>query len=175
MPNKYTFDEKNEFSKKGVKVVENYLNSLSQTKSIKNVENEKKYQYIDVDLIWKCIFNNTSYELLVEVKADSWLTGNFWLETHSNKEKGTLGCFLKTKSDFYFYYFTENDTLYILPTKASQNWFKININRFEISDTTTVDGHLNHHHTTVGRLVPINTMLKEVNDIKVIEKVTSNF
>ena len=42
-----------------------------------------------------------SYEL--EVKFDSYDTGNIFLETQSNDKKKTLGCIEKSNADFLFY------------------------------------------------------------------------
>ena len=44
--------------------------------------------------------------------------------------------------------------------------------RFRESKTTTKDEKGNYRHTTVGRIVPINIMMKEVGGIKLIKKIS---
>jgi hypothetical protein len=168
----YTFTEKDDFSKKGIAVVTNYLKSLEQTVSVENVENDTRYQREDIDLIWKYRRGVDDIVNSIEVKTDRYTTGNFWLETGSNEEMQTTGCFVKSKADFFFYYFTKWDRLYIIPMQKAQAWFVTNMERFEESRTTTKDENGQHSHTTVGRKVPISVMRQEVKDIKVVENVS---
>lgn len=172
MVNSYTFNEKNDYSKKGIAVVVDYLKSLGRTVKVNNVEDNKEFQQKDVDLIW--IYKSGLEEIIshVEVKTDRYKTGNFWLETTSNEELQTTGCFLKSKADLFFYYFSEWDRLYIIPMKQAQSWLMTNINRFRESKTTTKDENEKYQHTTVGRIVPIDIMRREVKDIKVIDNVS---
>ena len=137
--------------------IEAWLRSLSQTQKIENVENNPIYQEIDVDLLWTT--HKACYQ--VEIKGDRWhQTGNFFFETHSNKEKGTTGCFLYTKADLLFYYFIEPRDLYILPMIETRSWFQLNIQRFKERAVKTPVGQ--DSYTTVGRLVPIEMVLQEV-------------
>lgn len=137
--------------------IEAWLRRLPQTQSIENVENNPLYQAIDVDLLWTT--QKARYQ--IEIKGDRWhSTGNFFFETHSNKEKGTQGCFLYTKADLVFYYFIKPRMLYILPMPETLEWFSLNIQRFKERETTTPIAQ--DSYTTVGRLVPIKTVLEEV-------------
>jgi hypothetical protein len=108
----------------------------------------------------------------IEVKTDKYTTGNFWLEILSNEELGTPGCFVKSKAKYLFYYFTEWDSMYIMPLGVAKEWFLVNMKRFRESKTTTKDEKGNYRHTTVGRIVPINIMMKEVGGIKLIKKIS---
>ena len=168
----YTFDEKNKFSKEGIKAVYSYLNALKKTIEIKNVEDNKDYQKNDIDLVWIYKKGENNLMISIEVKADRYTTGNFWLETLSNEEIGTLGCFVKSKAKFLFYYFTVWDHMYIIPLKEAKSWFIKNMQRFKESKTSTKDKYGNYQHTTVGRLVPINIMMKELEGIKLVKEVT---
>ncbi len=171
----YTFVEKDKFSKKGIDVVCAYLNSLKKTIKIKNVEGDRNYQKNDIDLIWIYKKEDTDLMISVEVKTDKYTTGNFWLETLSNEEIGTLGCFLKSKAKYLFYYFTEWDSMYIIPLKKAQSWFLKNLSRFRESKTTTKDENGNYKHTTVGKLVPIKIIIKEIEGIKLVKDVSKKF
>jgi len=142
--------------------IEAWLREWPGTVNVENVEGDPEYQAKDIDLLWATV----SRDYTIEIKADRWHgTGNFFFETVSNKEKGTPGCFLYTEADFLFYYFTEPRTLYILPMPRARQWFEANIERFAERETTTPAG--SEHYTTVGRLVPIETVLKEVRGVKV--------
>jgi len=171
MVKSYTFEEKNDFSKKGIDIVCKYLQKLDKTIDIKNVEDDPAYQKNDIDLVWVYKKEEDKIMISVEVKTDKYTTGNFWLETLSNEAMGTLGCFVKSKAKYLFYYFTKWDSMYIIPLKKAQPWFKENMNRFRESKTTTnVDGK--YKHTTVGRLVPIEVIMKEVEGIKLVKEVS---
>lgn len=172
MTKSYTFIEKNEFSKRGIEKVYLYLNSLKKTIQIKNVEEDKEYQKNDIDLVWVYRKKNDEVMISIEVKTDMYTTGNFWLETLSNEGLGTKGCFIKSKARYLFYYFTKWDNMYIIPLKKAQSWFVKNLNRFRESKTTTKDEKGNYKHTTVGRLVPIHIMMKEVEGIKLVKEVS---
>ncbi|MCK5283093.1 MAG: hypothetical protein KAK00_06805 [Nanoarchaeota archaeon] len=148
-----------------------YLRSLKKTIDVKNVEDDPAYQKKDIDLVWVYKKGEDKIMIFVEVKTDNYATGNFWLETLSNEALGTMGCFVKSKAKYLFYYFTKSDSMYIMPLKRAVHWFKDNLNRFRESKTTTnVNG--NYKHTTVGRLVPIEIMVEEVEGIKLVKEVS---
>lgn len=175
MVKSYTFNEKNDFSKKGIDIVCNYLKSLKKTIKINNVEDDPAYQKNDIDLVWVYKKEDKEIMISIEVKTDKYTTGNFWLETLSNEAIGTPGCFVKCKAKYLFYYFTKWDSMYIIPLKKAQPWFNENMNRFRESKTTTKDEKGEYRHTTVGRLVPIEIMMKEVEGIKLVKEVSKKF
>jgi len=144
-------------AKQATRDIECWLRHLPQTQKIENVENNPIYQEIDIDLLWTT--DKACYQ--VEIKGDRWhQTGNFFFETQSNKEKGTTGCFLYTKSDLLFYYFVVPRSLYILPMPETRCWFQSNIQRFKEREVRTPVGR--DFYTTVGRIVPIKTVIQEV-------------
>ena len=156
----YNMNQSMQVAKQATRDIEGWLSGLPETVAIENVEDNPQYQRVDVDLIW--ITQTGSYQ--VEIKGDRYhKTGNFFLETHSNKERNTPGCFLYTEADWVFYYFVTPRLLYQLPMPATRHWFLENINRFRERSTTTNVG--NSYYTTVGRLVPINVVIAEVANI----------
>lgn len=160
-PRQIPFDDAIEVSKRAQRDIVNWLHSLPQTLEVRNVEDVPEFQKLDVDLIW----TTQKRRYKVEIKGDQWdQTGNFFLETKSNKERGTPGCFLYTHADLVFYYFVQPRILYILPMPLARNWFRFNLHRFEERSTTTPIGR--NSYTTVGRLVPINTVLEEVPEVR---------
>lgn len=144
-------------SRRAAAELEAWLSSQRITRFVRNVESDPAFQNVDVDLVW----TTTKATYQVEIKADRWhRTGNFFFETHSNLERNTPGCLLYTEADLIFYYFLEPKKLFILPMPATRDWLLANLERFEERRTSTpVNGRC---YTTVGRLVPIQTVLEEV-------------
>ena len=155
-------DDEVQVSPIAARAIEDRLRGRRETVAVQNVENDPKYQRMDVDLIW--ITHDARYQ--IEIKGDRWhRTGNFFFETVSNKERGTPGCFLYTEADYIFYYFITPRTLYILPMPKTREWFLANEDRFRIKETTTPVGN-GQRYTTVGRLVPIGEVLRAVSGAK---------
>lgn len=162
MPRQITMAEGSRLAERASTEIEAWLWEWPDTVLVENVEGDPAFQTRDIDLLWAT--NVRDYT--IEIKADHWHeTGNFFFETVSNKERGTPGCFLYTEANFLFYYFTVPRTLYILPMPRTRAWFTADPSRFAERETTTPVGH--DHYTTVGRLVPIATVLAEVPGVKV--------
>ncbi len=157
----YSMNEGKGVARQAARDIESWLLSLPRTISVVNVEDDPEYQKVDVDLLLTT--NKGSYKL--EIKGDRYhKTGNFFLETHSNQERGTPGCFLYTAADWVLYYFVTPRTLYLLPMPATREWFAANIDRFRERSTTTKTDR--GFYTTVGRLVPINVVRDEVEGVR---------
>ena len=138
-----------------------WLRSLPQTVAIQSVEDDPAYWPLDVDLLW----TTTRRIYKVEIKADRYdRSGNFFFETHSNREHGTPGCFLYSAADLLFYYFVRSRRLYILPLRTTRAWFVPRRAQFRERATTTRIG--GGHYTTIGRLVPIARVLREVPQVR---------
>lgn len=162
MSRKVSMSEGSRVAARASTEIEAWLREWHGTVNVENVEGDEGYQRVDVDLLWTTILRDYA----IEIKADRWHeTGNFFFETASNKEKGTPGCFLYTGANFLFYYFVGPRKLYILPMPRAREWFLANMSRFEERETTTPVGR--EHYTTVGRIVPIEAVLKEVKGVKV--------
>ena len=141
-----------------------------QTVAVHNVEDDKAYQQYDIDLLWTVVTGSGRLRVIpIEVKGDRYhYTGNFFFETVSNEAKGTPGCFLYTKAYWLFYYFVETGALYCLPMDKVRPWFLENGSRFEEKRTSTPVG--SESYVTVGRLVPIETVLAEVEGVMRFQK-----
>ena len=149
--------------------IEQYLSKNPFTVGVINVENNKLYQKEDIDLLW--IYKNSKEDGIkrIEIKGDRYhKTGNIFIETISNMNKNTLGCFIYTKADYIFYYFVEIKKLYILPMPLTRDWFLNNTKRFPLKTlSTTIRGF--DVYCSQGRTVPINTLIKEVEGIRIID------
>ena len=161
-------DEAASVAKKASSDIEIYLRKLKETVDVKNVEDNDVYRRKDIDLLWIHKRNNAYITTAIEIKGDRWhKTGNYFLETISNKSKGTPGCFMYTEADFIYYYFVGQRELHILPMPEARNWFVKNIGRFKEKDTSTpVNGQF---YTTVGRLVPRRTLQNEVPGVMIVK------
>jgi hypothetical protein len=161
MPRQYTMDEATRIARRAARDIYAWLSADPRTVRVRNVEDDPAFRRVDVDLI--CETRRRAYK--IEIKGDRWhTTGNFFFETLSNREKATPGCFLYTQADFVFYYFVATRLLYILPMPTTRDWFLTNIARFPERATTTPVGK--DAYTTVGRLVPIAVVLREVAGVK---------
>ena len=161
MNRQITMNDGMEVAKQAAAEIESWLKKYRGTIGVVNVENNPDFQKADIDLIWVSKRGTDT----IEIKADRWQeTGNFFFETDSNKERGTPGCFLYTEANYVFYYFVNSRMLYILPMPQTREWFLANKDRFEERETTTPAG--GGSYTTVGRLVPIETVVSEVIEVK---------
>lgn len=156
MPNIYDFKSKNEYSKEAVRLITHYLKRKGHR--VLDVQNHHLCQKKDIDLV---TYYQNQLETL-EIKSDQYTTGNFFFETVSNAGLNRLGCFMYTESDYIYYYFSEWDKLYILPTKDTRNWFIQVMNTYrEIEVRTSVNPQQDYYHS-YGRIVPIQDVLKNV-------------
>ena len=138
-----------------------WLRALPQTIAVRSVEDDPAYWALDVDLLW----TTTRGTYRVEIKADRHDgSGNFFFETWSNRELGTPGCFLYSAADLLFYYFVHSHRLYILPLRATRAWFMARRAEFRERAATTRVG--DGGYTTLGRLVPIARVLREVRGVR---------
>ena len=145
-----------------------------QTVAVHNVEEIEAYQTHDVDLLWTVVESRGRMRVIpIEIKGDRYHeTGNYFFETISNENKGTPGCFLYTQAKWLFYYFLEVQRLHCLPMAKVQPWFVHHLERFDERRTSTPVGGRGkgEYYVTVGRLVPIATVLQEVEGVMVFER-----
>ena len=102
-----------------VKILD-YLQRSAAVENIIDVRDNKMYRDIDVDLLVQMA---TGMELKLEIKTDTYRSGNMYYETVSAEETGSIGGFEKTQADYMFYYFINLQTLYILEMNEYRNWF----------------------------------------------------
>lgn len=150
-----TFKDSCKTGAQAVALVTSWLLSTPAVSSITNVENNRLFQNQDVDII---TVSREGITHKLEVKGDSYDSGNLFFETISNTSKNTSGCFLYTEADWLCYVTLPTKTLYVIPVKKTRAWFLKNINSFKEVKTFTAVG--NSKYQTVGRLVPIKELQK---------------
>lgn len=153
----HEFRESLKVGDKAAQLAKEWLRSLPQTKGLVSVEADKAYQKRNIDFLWET--NKGFYR--VEVKGDTWghQTGNLFFETTSNTRRGSDGCFMYTEADLLLYLMLKSRELYILPVEDVRAWFMREIERFREQEVK------NKNYTTIGRLVPANTLKQEVAEV----------
>ncbi len=135
-----------------------YLQSLTPGSRVHDVQQDPRFQHRGVDLLWE---RDGAAVQGIEVKGDrQGRRGNYFFELVSNLEKDTPGCFLYTTSDVYLYVFLDLGELHHLPMPATREWFLPRAKQYELRHTRTRTGKATY--TTVGALVPVADVLREV-------------
>lgn len=179
--NIYEFKKSLNVGNEGEEKVKNFLLSLEHVKKVQSVQNIKKYQNDDIDFIVTFINNEES---TVEVKTDTYKSGNLYYETKSCVEKNTLGCFEKTKADYIFYYFCKYDRLYILKTEPFRKWVKNEIFKFNNNPEKSVlskkevfnkitFGSNDGIYTSEGYTIPLNYIETQLLNTKIYKRFDS--
>jgi hypothetical protein len=158
--NEYNFNKSNKIGTEGVNEILKFLDKDKSILGVVSVEDNKIYQPKGIDFI---AVTKTEKLRKIEIKTDTYDTGNYFIETISNSSKNTKGCLLTTESDFIFYYFIKKKELNIINTKKFQEWFDLNQNRF--SSRTCCTGVNGSSYSTIGKLVPIKILNEEL-DVK---------
>ena len=136
----------------GEEIVESVLKNIFSYNYLKVTE-DKKYQNEDVDFI----LTKKDKEIKIEVKTDSYTTGNMAWEEFSCTELKTPGCFQKTKADFICYYFIEWDLCYVFDTKVLREFVLSNKNSWHLRDFIVTDnGHSKYHSS--GYIIPLSLL-----------------
>ncbi len=160
----YSFGDANNIASQGAEEITTFLLSLPTTVKVVNVEKNRLYQNKDIDLLWYVRSKKTGeiVKKSIEIKADTYLSQNYFFETVSNTVRNTPGCFLITESDFVFYYFIKTKELHILPTNEVRNWFLDNQEKF-CEATTSTSGPNRFYYSSKGRKVPKRTAQANCN------------
>ncbi len=103
------------------------------------------------------IYLKKNKKITLEIKTDSFTTGNFFLETCSNLELKTAGCIQASRSDFLIYYFSNKKEIYIFKTKDLKNWLSRNKVCFPVINVP------NKTHTTQGVIIPIQELINDIS------------
>lgn len=176
--NIYEFNKSLNVGNEGEEKIKDFILSLDHVESVESVQNIKEYQEYDIDFI--VTFKN-KMKYTIEVKTDTYKSGNLYYETKSCVERNTIGCLEKTKADYIFYYFSKYDRLYILKTKYFRNWVKNEISKFCKNPKTSVLSKKNVFnkitfgskkgiYTSEGYTIPLNYIEKELLNTKIYKR-----
>lgn len=123
----HEFNKSIKIGEYGEELIKEYLKNNYRVKSFEDVSHIERYQNRDIDLIVNFIDGTAC---AVEIKTDTYTSGNIFYETMSNIEHNVAGCMVISKADYLFYYFTETRELYILDFDKYRMWFKENKHNF---------------------------------------------
>lgn len=109
------------------------------------------------DVIFNCQKKNV---WTVEIKTEARTTGNFYLETWSNRSRLTPGWLQTLQADLLWYYFKDAGKLYSIPFPKLQDWAyrKRGLCRYQEKEQKKY----NQLNDTWGVCVPILVIEKEV-------------
>ena len=123
----HNFNESINIGDYGEQIIKSYFETNPNVVDVIDVSQNKDYQNKDIDFLVK--LKNGEY-ISVELKTDTYDTGNIFYEAISNKEHNVLGCMIKSKAKCLFYYFIKTKELYIIDFKAYKKWVNENNQRF---------------------------------------------
>lgn len=158
--NIYKFKNSIELGKQGEDVIINYSTKQTDIIEIKDVRENKIYQNADIDIIIKTMFDNYS----VEIKTDSYDTGNIYYETMSSLENNSIGCMEKTEADYIYYYFINTNELYILDREKYVKWF--HDNAFQFKKSQVLNKTKNGIYTSEGYLIKKSFLEKKFKNFR---------
>ena len=156
----YEFNSSNKIGHQGEQFVKQWILELHpNVASITDVSDDKIYQKQDIDFV---IDFTNGKQATVEIKTDTYKTGNMFFETVSNEEYRTKGCLMKTNANFLFYYFPnyQNGVLYIFKMKSFRKFVLDNISHFRERKVT------NTTHTSIGYIVPLSYIENNFSEYK---------
>jgi hypothetical protein len=164
MARSYTMSAVRGAAERAVHLARAHLLSLDPGSRVHDVQEDPRFQHRGVDLLWE---RSSSEVVGVEVKGDrrGSRRGNYFFELVSNLEKNTPGCFLYSSADLLLYVFLSRLEAHELPLAKTRAWFLERAQSFQLRHTHTQLGK--QRYTTVGALVPVQRVLKEVSGAKV--------
>lgn len=161
----YVFQDSLQAGKRGEEKIIKFLLETDEILSVKDLRNHNRYQTDDIDII-ATDYNHKDYT--IEIKTDSYTTGNLFYETYSCIETGSLGCLEKTKADYILYYFEGYGKLLVLETQSFREFFARNKKNFK-KRTVKNKRRNGDTYTTEGYLIPISFIEKFYAECTVVK------
>lgn len=103
----------------GEGIILDWFKNRNKTSEVLDVRGNPKYRADDIDFIIK---DKNGSSRSIEVKTDSYKSGNFFYETVSAVETQSLGCMYKSKADYLVYYFINENKFYVIDFEEFNNW-----------------------------------------------------
>ena len=143
----------------GEQIIKAYLESNPNIVDVIDVSNNKEYQSKDIDFIVRL---KNGENVSIELKTDTYDTGNIFYEAISNKEHNVLGCMIKSKAKCLFYYFIKTKELYIIDFKEYKDWVNKNNSRFTKKKIKNINRRGTGITHSIGLLIPKKTFEREM-------------
>lgn len=143
----------------GEQIIKNYFKNNPNIIDVIDVSQDKQYQDKDIDFLVKL---KSGEDISIELKTDTYDTGNIFYEAISNKEYNVLGCMIKSKAKCLFYYFIKTKELYIIDFNAYKKWVNANNGRFTKKTIKNINRYGNDITHSVGLLIPKKIFEREM-------------
>lgn len=159
----YDFSGRDKLGKIGETVCIEYLKGCPLVESVKSVRSDKDYQKKDIDIVIN-LKDNRVYN--IEVKTDSYISGNMFYEMISNNITNAAGCFETSEADYIFYYFIhpEYRRIYVFKTKELREWVHKNKERYKIKQV------FNYSFCSLGYAIPLVDLVVDMpNSIQILD------
>ena len=152
----YDFSGRDKLGKIGEAVCQEYLKACSWVENVKSVRSDKEYQNKDIDIV---VTSKDGKVCNIEVKTDSYISGNMFYETISNNITNQQGCFETSESDYIFYYFIhpEYRKIYVFKTKELREWVHKNKNRYKLKQV------FNYTFCSLGYAIPLVDLMADMS------------
>lgn len=149
-----------EFGVQGERAIAKYLLARSYVSGIVDARYLTQMQRKDVDFV---LILKDSSRHLIEIKTDSYSSGNIFVEEKSSVTANTPGCILKTQAALLFYFFINDKVAYIINVNRFRDWYRANFGRFRY--IPAVKNKVNgREYASCGRLVPRRVLESECGD-----------
>lgn len=169
------FDEARGVEAQGMAILLPFLKQRAHDGQLVLTSKGRMARYLQ-EVVGDLMFNSDAETLWsVEVKIERRATGNFFIETWSNKnledrsshsERGSnVGWLHKLRADLLFYYFIDSDELYVIDLFKLQQWAFCNGPRgggYLERYVERPQAKYSQPNGTYGRLVPVDDIRREV-------------
>ena len=155
----HTFNKSINIGNYGEQIIRSYFENNPNIVNIINVSNDKEYWDKDIDFIVEL---KNGENISIELKTDTYDTGNIFYEAISNKEHNVLGCMVRSKAKCLFYYFIKTKELYIIDFKEYKKWVNKNNERFVRKKIKNLNRYGNDITHSIGLLIPKRIFEKEM-------------
>lgn len=146
----YGFDEQMAVGDEGVRFIQDYLTSRKYL--VEDVTGNRDYQRQDIDLRVKG--QRKQAWRTVEVKTDTYTSGNIYLELANGKNPG---CVFKSRAEIWAYWFPNLSILLWISLPALQLWLALHLHEYERKKV--MSGRGKGRWMVEGIAVPIRDLL----------------
>lgn len=158
----YDFKGRDKLGQIGEVVCQEFLRTCHEIKDIENVRGVKEYQKKDIDLVLTLKDESIVY---IEVKTDSYKSGNLFYEWIANDQTNEVGCMERTEANYIFYYFIhpEYRKVYVFEINQFRDWV------YKHREEYVLKRIYNYGYCSFGYCFPLEVLEKEVQGLRIID------
>lgn len=153
----YDFNDSIKIGEQGEEEFIKLFSELPTVNQIVDLRNIQKAREDDIDFLVKTPRGNFTLEL----KTDTYTSGNFFIETMSAAETHSLGWAFKSRAQFLAYYFINYANIYIFRMKDIQR-IAGSLTFSEYRKTLKNRRKNGGYYTSEGLAIPINVLCRTV-------------